>query len=362
MAKLEINISQIKNNVLSIKKRLNKTKFCLVLKANAYGLGDEKICKFLEDDIDYFAVSSEMEFLRVREQTNKPILLLDPMYENITNLAKKNAEFCVSNLKGFRLILSEAKRHKTIKYKIHIAINTGMNRFGISDEQEIVKICETLKKVQNISILGVFSHYFQANNEYFVSFQYKKFKYFQNLILKFYTKDKLIFHICASSATFQKDVFDMVRVGILAYSDEIFDTVKLTAKIIDFQSLKRGESAGYNRQFIAKKNTKLAIVSIGYADGLFRNIVDKGYVLINDNFCKIVAICMDSILVDVTKITCKIYDTVTIFGKDKLKQIFVCDLADWCDTIDYEILTHLSSRVERVYIEDENYADYNRKV
>lgn len=362
MAKLEINLSHIKNNILSIKRNLQKTKFCLVVKANAYGFGDKKICKFVEKEIDYFAVSCESEFLRVRAVTKKPILLLDPIYENITKLAKQSAEFCVPNLKAFYIILKEAKRHKLINYKIHLAINTGMNRFGFNNKNEIIEISEKIKKVQNISILGVFSHYFQANNENFVNLQYEKFKEYQKLISKIYTKNKPIFHICASFASAQKDLLDMVRIGIFAYSDKFFQTIKLTAKIIDFQSLKKGESAGYNRQFIAKKKTKLAIVSIGYADGIFRSIAGSGYVLINDNFCKIVAICMDSILVDVTSINCKIYDDATIIGKDKMSQIFICDLARWCGTIDYEILTSISERVERIYIKDKENADNNRKI
>ena len=119
---------------------------------------------------------------------------------------------------------------------------------------------------------------------------------------------------------------------------------------VESQTVKKGDTAGYDGQFVAGDNCKIAIVSIGYADGLFRNIIKKGYVLINDNFCKIVAICMDSIMVDVTKIECKICDEVILIGKDKKNQIFICDFANWCDTINYEVLTHISKRVKRKYI------------
>jgi len=216
--------------------------------------------------------------------------------------------------------------------------------------------------VQNISILGVFSHYYEANNKNFANIQYEKFKNLKSAIHKILNKEKLIFHICASSALEQKNKFDMVRVGLFAYIDNLHETIKLKAKIIDFQTLKKGESAGYSRQFIAKQETKIAIVSIGYADGLFRNIVKYGYVLINNFYCKIIAICMDSLMVDITNVSCKIYDDVTIIGRNGDKQIFCCDLASWCDTIEYEILTHISRRVKRKYIKDKGYADNNRKV
>ena len=113
------------------------------------------------------------------------------------------------------------------------------------------------------------------------------------------------------------------------------------------------ESAGYSRCFVASNKTKIAVVAIGYADGIFRRIAGRGYVLINDEYCKIVAVCMDSILVDVTGIQVSLYDDVVLIGKDKEKQIFICDVAKWCDTIGYEIITSISSRVKRKYVSGE---------
>ena len=100
----------------------------------------------------------------------------------------------------------------------------------------------------------------------------------------------------------------------------------------------------------ATQKTKLAAVQIGYADGLFRNIYKNGYVLINDCYAKIVAVCMDSMMVDVTGIKCKIGDQAVLIGKSKTKQIFICDVAGWCDTIGYEIIAKLSSRIKRKYL------------
>ena len=115
--------------------------------------------------------------------------------------------------------------------------------------------------------------------------------------------------------------------------------------------LKKGEISGYSACFVAKNdNTKIAVVGIGYGDGIFRNIQNKGYVLINNSFAKIVAVCMDCLIVDVTNISAKVGDTVTLIGRNGDKQIFVCDVASWCDTISYEIMVRLSGRIKRKYI------------
>jgi len=351
MSILEIDLNKIKFNIKNIKAKLNQNqKFCLVAKANAYGLGDKAVCKFLSVEVDYFAVSSAEEFLRIKKQTNKPIIILDPIYENITKLAKKSAEFCVANQESFDKIARAASHNKKINFKIHIAINTGMNRFGFCDKKSINSIIDKVKKVQNIFISGVFSHYFEANNDIFTKMQYNKFKEFQTIFDINYKKNRPIFHLCNSQGLISFNAFDMVRIGISAYDLKHNSAVKLKSKIIDFQYLKSGECAGYNQEFIAQKDTKIAIVSIGYADGIFRKIVKHGKVLINGKFCKIVAISMDSIFVDVDEVDCNIYDDVLLIGKDKDNEIFVCDLARWCDTINYEILTHISSRVKRKYI------------
>ena len=348
---LEIDLQKIKQNIQTIKIKLNKNqKFCLVAKANAYGLGDKVIAKFLSEEVDYFAVSSKDEFLRVRQYTTRPILILTPIYENITKLAKLKAEFCVSNFESFKKIFDAAKKNKTLNFKIHIAINSGMNRFGFCDKKMVSYLIKQVEKVQNIVICGVFSHYFEAKNKKIAKSQKDKFVEYVNLFNLNFHKNKILFHICNSYATAYFNDFDMVRVGIFAYDYSHNSAVKLSSKIIDFQFVSKGKSVGYNREFVAKKYTKIAVVAIGYADGIFRNIVKKGYVLIGGEFCKIVAIAMDSIFIDVNNVECNICDEVVLIGKSGNNEIFVCDLAKWCDTISYEILTSISSRVERKYL------------
>jgi len=333
-----------------VKKKLKENqKLCVVVKANAYGLGAKKICKTLSGVADYFAVSSVKEFFDIKWLTNKPILLLDPIYENITKVARFGCEFCVSNLSQIELVLKEAKRNKKVVYKIHIKINSGMNRFGFSSIDDIMKVLELSSKTQNIFVFGVFSHFFDAKSSKFAENQLEFVNNIKNIITKKYHLKRTIFHISNSDGLENFCDFDMARIGMKIYDDTMFETIKWTAKVVEIQTLKKGETTGYSRGFVAKKQTKIAVVQVGYADGIMRRIAGRGFVLIHDKFCKILAVCMDSIMVDITGLEVSLYDDVVLLGRDKENQIFICDMASWCDTIGYEIITRISQRVKRKY-------------
>lgn len=361
---LEINLDAIKCNVLDIKKRLiDGQKICAVVKADAYGLGSKNISKYLDEFVDYFAVSSANEFFDIKKYVTKPILILDPIYDKkvVLKLILSGAELMISNMIEFETIRSIVIKTK-LNTKIHLCLNTGMNRFGFKDEDAIEKVIEEIKKTQKISIVGVFSHYFEANNENFAKMQFELFEKFKNKInLKL--NNNPIFHLSNSDGVLFKNGFDMARVGMALLNDKSYQTITLKSKIVEFQNLKKGESAGYSACFVANRKTKLAVVSFGYADGIFRNISGRGYVLVNGKYAKIVAVCMDSILIDVTGISAKIFDDVILIGKSGKSQIFICDMACWCDTISYEIFVKISKRVKRkYYLEGRVYAGHNRKV
>lgn len=336
-------------------------KFCAVLKADAYGLGAKKICSEIDDIVDYFAVSSEKEFFEINKLVTKPILLLDPIYENITNLAKQNCEFCVSNSSQFNLILSLAEKNKDVNFKIHISFNTGMNRFGFTKIKDVFKIFSKVEKTQNLSIFGVFSHFYQGNQEIFVKIQSEKFSSLHFYLSKKFNLNNCLFHISNSSGFFHERQFDMFRIGKGMFCFNNKDVFSLETKIIEIQTLKKGETVGYGLAFFASKKSRVAVCAIGYADGFPRRMAGVGKVLINGKFCKVLAVCMDSVIVDISYANAKLLDTVTIIGKNGNKQISCCKMALWCGTIDYEIMTGISKRVERVYI-GENYANHHRKI
>lgn len=360
---LEVNLKSIKDNIKKYRLEIgDKKKFCAVVKADCYGLGAKQICKEIDFLVDYFAVSSEREFLEIERVVTKPILILDPIYKNITKLAKRNCEFCVSNFAQFEKILKLSKRNKNTKYKIHIKVNTGMNRFGFSCVDEIVKIFNYLQKTQNILIIGVFSHFYMGNNEDIAKFQLKKFEDIKFILSQKFDVSKIIFHISNTDGFFIGKNLDMVRIGLGMFLKYNQNTFSLKSKIIEIQTLKKGETAGYSLGFIANKSTKVAVVSIGYGDGVSRKIAGQGFVLINGKFCKILAVCMDSVIVDVSDASVCYQDDVVLIGKSKDKQIFVCDMARWCDTIEYEIMTRISKRVKRDYVGGTSHANHNRKV
>lgn len=349
---LEVNLNAIKQNVQFVKEKLNKNqKLCVVAKANAYGLGAKVICNALDDCSDYFAVSSAKEFYEIKSVVTKPVLILDPVYENVVSLIEAGAELTISNFESLETICKFAGVAKKM-CKVHIVVNTGMNRFGFKTFHEFEKAVSILVKIKYISIVGVFSHFYEATNKISSRTQFKIFQEFQSFFknkFSFYNQN-VLFHLSNSDGVFNLNGFDMARVGMSIYTDVLFETVTLKSKIIDIQNLEKDEVAGYSALFKAKKNTKLAVVGIGYGDGIFRNIHKHGYVLISGKKARIVAVCMDSLMIDVTGLDVKVSDDVVLIGKSGSSQIFICDIADWCDTICYDIITRITSRVERKYI------------
>ena len=349
---LEVSLRAIEDNIKSVKKiMLKNQKLCAVAKANCYGLGAKIICEKIDKYVDCFAVSSGDEFLELCNCVTKPILLLCPIYENITKLAIKNAVFTVSNFESFEVIKNEAKNNPSINFVINLAVNTGMNRFGFLNKFELIKVLNKIKKMQNIHIFSVFSHFYAGNVKEFAKNQLNKFSKFKNIVDGELKNNNIIYHICNSDSININLKYDMVRIGYSLYNDNKNSTISLKSKVVQIQKLKAGDTAGYSACYSAIKNARIAVVSIGYADGIFRRISGKGFVLINSNFCKIVAVCMDCILVDVSDVDCGVGDDVVLIGKNGDKQIFICDIADWCDTIGYEILVRISNRVKRVYLE-----------
>ena len=360
---LEIDLDGIIDCIKEYKRRLSKKqKFCAVVKADCYGLGSRKICKAIDLYVDYFAVASRGEFFYIRKFVTKPILLLDPIYKNITILAKKGCEFCVSNLFQLKQIERFAKRNKDIIYKIHIAINTGMNRFGFLGFCELDNLLNIIQKTQNIKICGVFSHFYCGNNKILSKNQIFKLERIKKFLSSKIDISNIIFHISNTSGFENCRGFDMVRIGLGMFLKHNKQNISLKSKIVELQNLKPNQTAGYGLGFVAKSQTKIAVVSIGYADGIFRSISGKGYVLVNGEFAKILSVCMDSIIIDVTGMDVKLCDTVTIFGTNGTNQIFVCDIASWCDTIEYEIIARLSKRIKRVYIGGNINANNNREI
>ncbi len=346
MIKLCVNLNQYKANIQNIKQTLKKgTKFCAVVKANAYGLGDKEITKATENMVDCFAVAFSCEGLSLRENgIKKPILQLSPHEEHLLEESIRNdimlSVFTPSQLKD----IAYHARKLHAKCKVQIKINSGMNRYGINEKSQFITMLNKIQSSKNIDLCGIFSH-LSGRDEEFANFQKDKFESMTRQV-------STLKHISASYGTRISKNFhmDMVRIGIdMIGTGEILNnqSVTLQSEIIAFQNVNSGEYVGYGDYFSANSKIRVAIVRGGYADGVNRLQRNGGCVIINKSMCSIVgSICMDCFFVDVSKVKCKIGDKVEIFSQN----MPLATYANIMKTIPYEALTQISQRVKREYV------------
>jgi len=348
MCEFVIDTNEILKNLQKTKNKLNTgTKICGVVKANAYGFGLGEIYELIKDKVDYFAVARLNEFLDLKRLGNiKPCLILSPLYvEELKTALQDGAEITISTNSDIVLIDKIAKNLNK-KAKVHIKVDTGMNRFGYNDFSLLRKVLKKIKLLENIEVVGLFSHFYDTQSKEVVLKQRSKFIFFKKLVNKFGFNP--ICHLSSSKGIIDKqNQFNMVRLGFDLYHSNKHE---LVSKVLEIKNIKKDESVGYSGKFVANKDLEIAVCEGGYADGILRRL-DKSYVLINGEKCKIIGnICMDSFMAIVPKNKVKVNDKVTIFGKNQEKFISVCDIAKLCDTIPYEIYLNISNRVKRVYV------------
>jgi len=329
------------NNTYLVKKSNYPSLLCAVVKSNAYGHNTESVVSTITDIVDYFAVNDIDEALKVRKNTNKPILIIGAFnpHKLLTGI-NKNIDFSVFCKKDVQKIVKKVKNAYQ-KCNIHIKINSGMHRLGISKYSELVEILKIIQQNPLINLVGIFTHIGSGKCK-------RTEKQLQ--IFKDFCKDippNTIQHYANSETAFNYPLLSsqMARVGIALYGYGIFPNLKpvmsVYAKVINISTVAKGNFIGYEDKHRAKRNMQLAVLSIGYANGLMRCYEKKGWVIINNNKAKIVAnICMSMTIVDVSNIKIKIGDWAIILGKSNDLQITAEDIAKKCKTISYEILTN----------------------
>jgi alanine racemase len=358
---LEIDLAAIDHNVGYFKKKLpSKTKLLAVVKAFSYGLDAIEISKHLEkQQIDYFAVAYTEEGVFLREAGVKtPILVLHAQPANYETLIANCLEPNLYSLLTLKLFSELATSKKLKNYPFHIKFNTGLNRLGMTYED----LPAILKHLENssIKVASLFSHLAASedpNEKEFSLRQIEKFKHCTAEILKFLPYKPLL-HMSNTSGivNFPEAHFDMVRLGIGMYGfgNDTKETAalqnvgRLKTLISQIHKLKKGETLGYNRAFIASEPTKTATLPIGHADGIHRSLGNgNGSVKINTQDCPIIGnVCMDMIMVDITNVKCKEGDEAIVFDSQQM----VANLAEKSDTISYEIITGISQRIPRKII------------
>lgn len=339
---------------MEFKKVYDKPKICAIVKADAYGHGIEGTVNSIKGIVDFFGVTDSLEAIKVRAVTSKPILVLSMV--NSTALGEcimANISLSVSQTKYLRQIERIAKK-LGVKAKIHLKVNSGMNRLGFSNKKSFLLAVEYINKSEFLVLEGIYTHFFDSLNETILERQYNDFKQYLSLI----NTQNVIVHAGASNAsiTDPKYHFDMVRLGLFIYGycekqDVLLDdqtkmfnllpALKITAKIVNIVSVKKGDYVGYGRNYIATHNMKIACVSMGYADGFLRTNSNRGRVIIDGKFAPIVgSICMDLFMVDISGVKCKIGDDVVVLGKDGNLEIDANEIGQNANTISYEILTN----------------------
>lgn len=346
MNELIVNLKNIKRNVEQKKAALKKgCRFCAVVKANAYGLGAERIATAIESDVDYFAVARVIELVRLKKSgIKKPILVLGRLFEKeIVDCLNFDGEMQASSFEELVQISKIATMLNKVAI-IHLAFNTGMNRFGFSPEMA-EDVASFSKSLTNICIKGVFSHFHSAAN----SKENEKQNFVFNSIVRHFPN--CIVHIASSLASETPNYqYSMVRVGIDIYIGK-HPAVSLCTTVVQTFNLKKGDSCGYSKIYTAKENEKLATISMGYADAIPRRASGSAKVVVCDEICDIVAVCMDSSIIKIPP-NCPIFagERVYVIGKCKKNSSNIFDFAASCDTIPYEILTGISQRVKRKYL------------
>jgi len=367
---VEIDLDAVLENHKSMRHTLPDNVRCAaVIKADAYGHGARRIARLLESDVDYFAVAmtDEAEELR-RDGIRKPILVLAHTPSgDLPRLARYNIETSVSTTAEAEEISAYAVSRGAV-IGIHIAIDTGMTRIGFPCTDEAVAEIVRISKLEGIKIRGVFSHYADADSadQAYTKLQTERFRSITEKLADCGV-DIPLRHICNSAAAAgDGEKFDMVREGILMYglapSAETDLTrfgspkpaMSLRTHISNLRHVPAGTPVSYGCTFVTERDTVIATIQAGYADGVPRVLSGKGDVLVRGQRAPIAGrICMDQMMADVTDIEgVAVGDTVTVFGADGDEYISAEEVASRAGTIGYEIVCGISRRVPRVYIED----------
>lgn len=368
-----IHLDNLQHNIREVKKRLNNdVRICLAVKADAYGHGAvHSSVAAIRSGVTHLAVASVQEGIELRNAgIIAPIISLSiPNLDEAKDIILNNIqpivvdEEYIEHLNNVGSLLNK-------KAKVHLKVDTGMGRIGCRVE-EATRLAKKINEKTNLQLEGVATHFavsdsISSSDEDFTQKQILLFKKAIENIKNEGIKIPLV-HASNSGATlFQKEQFDMVRIGLLAYGYSPFDeedegneidlkpVMELLTEVVFIKQVKKGDSVSYGRIWVSPKDTYIATLPIGYADGLSRSLSSKLKVRIGDDFYPIVGrICMDQCMVDIgSEPKVKRWDEVCIFGysNEEVKNNSAKDVARLAGTICYEITSNINKRVPRIYL------------
>lgn len=367
----EISLPVLRNNLKTIKSlNFDSTEIMAVVKADAYGHGEEEICRCLAEDcnIKYFAVSNLDEAISVRRFCPEAEILIlgytPPEYAH--EIAQYNIIQGVVSTEYAEALTSRSS--ETIR--CHIKIDTGMGRIGLRHDtpEACAKEIASLRNMKKLSVEGIYTHFAVADsdNPDDIAYTTKQEKFILDTYKILTEKGIKLPHVhfmnSAAVCTRNSAHSTLARAGIIMYGlhpdisvalpEGLAPVMELKAVISHVKTVMPGGYISYGRTFRAEKEMKIATVTIGYADGYSRQLSSKGEILVHGNRCKIVGrVCMDQLMIDVTDANAQAGDIVTLIGRDGDDIITADELASIYGTIGYEVVCGISKRVPRIYID-----------
>ncbi|MBR2047235.1 MAG: alanine racemase [Oscillospiraceae bacterium] len=364
---VQIDLDAIRENLLEVHRKTG-TKVMAVIKADAYGHGAVQVARHIQEDCAFFGVSSLTEAMELRQAgLDKPILILGHTpVDGYSRAVAMDVRIAIFKLEDALALSRVAQIHHKTAH-IHLAVDTGMSRIGFEATPESADLCRQIAELPNLEVEGLFSHFATADCADLTraKAQAARFEAFTGM-LRERGVSVSIRHLNNSAGLMNFDgQYDLVRSGIVTYglypSEEV-DPALLPlrpalswySRISHIKTLPAGREISYGGTYVTAAPTKVATITVGYADGYSRSLSGRFYVLIRGKRAPILGrVCMDQMMVDVTHIpdvTCD--DPVTLVGRDGDEVITVEQIAQVAGSFNYEFICSISRRVPRVYYRD----------
>lgn len=358
---LEVNLEAVVQNLNYYRSLTSeRTKMVCMIKASAYGSGAVEIAKTLQErGVNYLAVAVADEGVELRTAgITGNIIVMNPEMSSFATLFAHRLEPEVYNFQILDALIHAAEREGITNFPVHIKFDTGMTRLGFHPERDMEALLLKLKRQTSLLPRSVFSHFAGSDCADFDDYTKLQFDTFDTASRRFQAAftHKVLRHICNSAAIerFPEYHLDMVRLGLGLYGISPIDNrtlnnvATLKTTILQIREVEAETTVGYSRRGTLHRPSRIAVLPIGYADGLNRRLGNgRGYCIVNGKEAHYVGnICMDVCMIDVTDVPCREGDVVEIFGA----HLPVAQLAAWLDTIPYEVLTAVSERVKRIYL------------
>lgn len=360
---VEVNLSAIRNNLSHCKSKLKaSTKVLAMVKASSYGSGIDEMGVYLERiGVNYLGVAYADEGVQLRKAgVQLPVLVMNTEEGAFEDCINYDLEPCIYSIHQLNAFIRQLIYVGRNNYPIHITLETGMNRLGF-ESNSIPELLQMLQTQPEVRVQSIYSHLATADEirSEFVQEQVDNFTRDSEEIMKHlpYDVDR---HISNSEAVlhYPEYQFDMVRIGIAMYGyasekedrKDLQEAIRWYSAISQIRTVAKGNSIGYGRAAIAQKDTRIAVIPVGYGDGFRRSLSQGiGHVFIQDEKCPVIGnVCMDMTMVDIGNLSVDVGDQVEIIGSN----ISIIEIAQQMDTIPYEVLTGISRRVQRLYVED----------